>query len=111
MLFLVAPFRSTYLDLRLSHILWQIADDDLALPRGWLRKGLRRYSRSFAGSLGLLDTTGRCGDRGLGLGFGVASWSRPTPTGSSASSRLGVLHDLVERLVELSRHGDGEYVV
>lgn len=78
---------------------YQIADNDLALSacRGTLGRGGLRSST--AGSAGLLDTSdgssGCCRARGRAT-LRVAS----TASGSAALGR----DDLVERLVELSRH-------
>ena len=100
------PLLSTYLNLRLSHIFWQVADDDLALSS--LRSSGHRSLWCSRGCLTLLDTRGWCSDGDLGLGFSIA---RTTATESAAAAGLrSVLHDLVEGLVELSRHRDGVVV-
>lgn len=97
------PLRSTYLDLRLSHILWKVADDDLAVP-GSLAGECGCGDGCLGDGFVLLNAAGWCSDRGLGLGFGVAGWARAAT--ADTCWLAGVLHDLVERLVELSRHGE-----
>jgi hypothetical protein len=102
----VAPFRSTYLNLHLSHIHWEVANVDLAAHRRSGRADSWSHSGGPGGRVALLNASGRCGDGGLCLGLGVA---RTRLAVAAAAGGLGVLHDLVERLVELSRHGDGGF--
>lgn len=97
------PLRSTYLDLRLSHILWKVADDDLAVASG-LAGHCGRGSRSPRLGSVLLDAASWCSDGGFGLGLRGAWHARATTT--AAGWLAGVFHDLVEGLVELPRHGD-----
>ena len=95
------PLQSTYLDLRLCDVLRKVGDDDLAVSRSLAGECARGNGCSGL-CLVLLDATGWCSDGGLRLGFGAAggAWA------ATASGWLAaIMHDLVERLVELSRHG------
>lgn len=86
---------------------YETADDDLAVAS--LRDGRSNSCGNLRalGSSGLLgDTTSRSGGGRGSLDSGSATWAT---TAAGAGALGGILHDLVERLVELSlsRHGDG----
>lgn len=110
----------TYLDVRLHDILglhsrlvrvavndrswkpYKIAHDDLAVTPRRTSLGWASPSTSIAGGLSvLLDTTSR-GGRGRSSAGG-----RPTGVATTASGATLSGGDLVKRLVELARHGDG----
>lgn len=108
----VQSARSTYLNQRFRYILGQVGDRNLAVSC----KRERRSSGSLwwpcAFSL-LCNTSGWCdggGGRGLCLG-GSLSWWQASRSSSAAGAGWTVLHDGVERLVELSRHGELWFVV
>jgi len=85
---------------------YKTADDDLALAVDRDGRGDRCYTlRSFR-SPGLLGDTAGWRSGGGGRLDGGRTARNTTATGAGG---LGVLHDLVERLVEfsLSRHGGG----
>ena len=102
--------RSTYLDLRLIDVLGQAADDDLAVSgQGCsLGSGDGGSSRSCCGGLGILLHAADWGsDGGLGLFSGGAAGAALLTSAAATRGLAAVLHDLIERLVELSRHVDG----
>ena len=101
---LLRPLRSTYLDLRLCHVLWKIADDDLAVASSLVGECPSDSSRLSVGPV-LLNASGRCLDGGFGFRLGGAgrSWAAL----AAACWLAGVLHDLVQGLVEFSRHVEG----
>lgn len=99
------PVASTYLDQRFSHILGQIVDLDFAESGVWSRGG--GSARGLLCWLGLLlDAAGwRDGCSGGSLGLdGSLAGGDATPTALDAAGGLAVLHDLIERLIEFSRH-------
>jgi hypothetical protein len=85
---------------------YETADDNFALAsrRDSCNNGCDSLGSSKSPGL-LRDSAGRCGGGCGGFSSGSATGSA-TATGAG---RLGVLHDLVERLVEfsLSRHCEG----
>lgn len=104
----VRSFQSTYLDHPLVHILGQVRDGDLALSRRSCDAGSDCLGGGLAASCLLLNATGGRDNRGgcgLGLDGGLAVGQ--ATRASALAGRLAVLHDLIERLVELSRHDDG----
>ena len=89
---------------------YESADDDLALAVDGDSRGDRCYGLGSSGSSSLLgDTAGwRSGGGGRLNGCRTARL-----TAAAGAGGLGVLHDLVERLVEfsLSRHGGGVWLL
>jgi hypothetical protein len=85
---------------------YETADDDLALARNRDGRGNRCCASGSLGSSGLLGDTASWGGGGGGRLDGSSTARGATATGAGG---LGVLHDLVEGLVEfsLSRHGGG----
>ena len=103
----VVPLRSTYLNLRLSHIFREVADNDFALSsHRWGYCWCSAFRDLRGGLRALLNAAGRGFDGGFSLG-GCAAVAHITTGTRTAAGGLGVFHDLVERLVELSRHCDG----
>jgi hypothetical protein len=100
----VDPFRSTYLNKRLGHILGQVADNNFALAGRSCTESGGFECRGWFGGLVLRDAAGWCSDGGFGLGFGAAGRNTASRAIDAASGGLCVLHDLVERLVEFSGH-------
>jgi hypothetical protein len=97
------PIQSTYLDLGLDNILWEVADDDLA-AFGRLG-GLGGGDGNCFGLSILVDSShGSGGGSGFGTRSGTAGDALLDWAAAAPSSRLVVLHDLVQRLIQLSRH-------
>jgi len=96
----VFQVHSTYLELSLSDIKRQVADDDLAVSRGNDRgRGGCIPGRARA----LLNSAGRCRGSDLGLDGCAAGWPA-SATAASAGFGATVGHDGVKGLVELARH-------
>jgi hypothetical protein len=85
---------------------YETADDDLALTSDRDGRGDGCGVPGSFGSSGLLGDTAGWGSGGGGRLDGSSAARGAAATGAGG---LGVLHDLVERLVEfsLSRHGGG----
>lgn len=99
----MGPIRSTYLNLDLSYIVRESADDDLAFT------GARSRQRGCSGSRDslrvLLYAAGWGSDGSLGFRGCATGRARPGEFAAAATTgRLSVLHDVVEGLIELSRH-------
>lgn len=81
---------------------YEATDDDLAVARGGDSRCRSSGGLGALGSLGLLgDTASRSGSSGSSLN-GSSATRDTSATAASSADGLGVLHDLVERLVELS---------
>ena len=103
------PVRSTYLDHALLDVNWKVGYIDLAFSGKWC--DWHRGCPRVLASLGVLpDAAGWCDDcsgGSLGLLGGLAVGETSVLAAAWATGGAAVLHDLIERLVEFSRHGDG----
>lgn len=87
---------------------YKTADDDLAVASGGDSRGSGCSNLGGTRSLGLLGDTA---SRSSGGGSSLDGSGATRATAATGAGGLGVLHDLVERLVELSlsRHVDNKW--